>query len=94
MMVMFFPMTLFMNLFPVTVGVNHQKTKNNHAGNNQDDDNRLILPYLVNKFGHVRIHVRRSYTPSAKNGSVDRFWQPFLILPSRARLRFELELRL
>jgi hypothetical protein len=55
-LVMFVPMPLLMNFFAVAMGINHQKKKNNQAGNNQDDDNRLIPPYLANKFGHIRIH--------------------------------------
>ncbi|MDD5139448.1 MAG: hypothetical protein PHY43_04200 [Verrucomicrobiales bacterium] len=50
------PMPLLVFFFAVAMGVNHRQGKNNQTANSQDDDNWLILPYLANKFGNVRIH--------------------------------------
>jgi hypothetical protein len=78
------PVPLLVFFFAVAVSINHQKEKDNQAGNNQDDDNRLILPYLANKCGHVRIHATRTYTISAENGKLFR-----LLIKSGNRSRFD-----
>jgi hypothetical protein len=51
------PMPLLVFFFAVTMGVNHQKRKDDCAANRQNDDDGLISPYLADKVGHVWIHV-------------------------------------
>jgi hypothetical protein len=66
---MFDPMPLLVSFFAVTMGVNHRKDKDNQATNHQDDDDRFILPYIADKFGHIRIHAGQNYTMSVEKGN-------------------------
>jgi len=66
---MFDPMPLLVSFFTVTMGVNHRKDKDNQAANHEDDDDRFILPYITDKFGHIRIHARQNYTISLEKGN-------------------------
>jgi hypothetical protein len=66
---MFGPMPLLVSFFAVTMGVNHRKDKDNQATNHEDDDDRFILPYIADKFGHIRIHAGQNYTISVEMGN-------------------------
>ena len=46
----------FLPLFPMTVSVNHQKDKNDKAGNHENDNDGLVTPRIAHKIGKVRIH--------------------------------------
>ena len=56
------PMPLRVFFLTVAMGVNHRQDKNNQKANQQDDDNRLMLPNIANEFGRVRIHTIQ-FTP-------------------------------
>ena len=62
----FGPVPLLVLFFAMTMGVNHHQAENNHAAHRQNEDDRFILPDVANKFGHVGIHVQRTYTTSVK----------------------------
>jgi hypothetical protein len=75
LLVMIVPMPLLAFFFAVAVGINHHQPENYHTADRQNDDDWLILPYLADKLGYVRIHAQRAYTSPAKNGNGNHFWR-------------------
>ena len=67
MMMMADTMPFLVLFFAMAMGVNHRQEKNDQTPDHKNDNNRLILPDLAYKCGHVGIHAVRTYTISAEN---------------------------
>jgi hypothetical protein len=73
--VIFVPVPLLVFFFAVTMGVNHYQAENNHTAHRQNEDDRLILPDVANKFGYARIHAQQIYITSVKMAMLFAFFE-------------------
>ena len=52
----------FLLSFPMDISVNDQEDKDEKTNQTQDDNDRLVLPYLAHKLKEVRTHGFLTYT--------------------------------
>jgi hypothetical protein len=78
---MFAPLPLLLDFFPVAMRVNHGKNENDQPARQQDDEDGFILPDFADKLGQVGIHAKTSYTMFVKNENNTGFSVP--LIPQR-----------
>jgi hypothetical protein len=56
LMVLFGFVPLFALLFPMAMGVDYRKAKNDNKNHDNDNNQRLVSPNLADEVGSLRIH--------------------------------------
>jgi hypothetical protein len=61
------PLVALLLFISMAMCVNHQQDKNNQPADQEDDDDRLILPYHLHKIGDIGIHSLSIYIRFHRN---------------------------